>query len=1078
MRRFRIFLSFLALLISPALVHAQGGTATNIRYGTSLPGGSCQDGSLFELTAANPRVLYHCNAGSWIPAAYENLFAADSGAANAYVIAPTPAIPSLAAGAQIYFKTASANTGASTINVNGLGVKNITKQGTTALANGDILAGAIYALLYDGTEWQLLNPSTSSGGGGTNYQTFAATGTNRAQEAKANFSTDFTLTDNPGAGRTDIALAATIGANTTGNAATANSATSATVAATAGALSAAPSATAVQGNGTKVQLSTGTTSTNDCARYDANGNTVDSGVPCASLDTTNILGLWKMDDGSGTTFTDSSGQSHNLSFCGGGQAPTWLAAPGRGAQFSGGQCATGGSALNSARTLQFFVEYQDNNDLNLFDAIIAGNGGSATSHTSMALGLTRQIQPSNILYGGKVPVIALNNGGNPIGDSGESADVFNATAVVTFELGSASDSPATFDRVFFNGVESKQYIGGTLATQGAGLQTSGVWSLGGIGANAAWPQSLYFNGNIRYAIAYSDYKNAAVVASNTTFINNAMAARGVPVAIGSTQTNDIVVVEGDSIEQNPAPPAIGVPGGPWPSLLQLSIPSTAGTASYGFVQAIGTVAVGNGTSTPHQVFPSNVTSGNALIGFFRVPHGATFTITDTLGNAWFPILDPITGKTIANVPSSGSDDYLYCSGAHASGANTVTLNESGGTNDVWIGLLEYSGTAASANAPCSQFVENVSLLVDTTTTVGTGSTTVPSGTVLAVSNPDLLLSIMFMGERPISYTPGSGYTARLSGGSNNDILASDTAASPVASGFYSTSSTVTTSFSQPGYVSFLIAMKASTSFAGSSFQIANHGIGGARLLNMAASGATSVCTMFHPNAARNFLIIDAGINDLGAGQTPVQVWQNLSYFGRQMKSCGFSVAVATMGSAFRLGASMDPQKNAYNGLIRGTPLGIAWDALFDKAADPCIGADVAYGGSCFSGDEIHPNQTGANHIGAINQRGVNDFYGNRTFTSATTYTASAPAAEADNHAILGASAGSQTFTERSCVGFTSQRLYRKNTDTHSWTLAADGSEKFDAASTLTVAAGAMVIIESTLTSPTAGGCRWTVIQNQ
>lgn len=38
----------------------------------------------------------------------------------------------------------------------------------------------------------------------------------------------------------------------------------------------------VQGNGTKVQLSTGTTTTNDCAKFDSNGNTVDAGAACGS----------------------------------------------------------------------------------------------------------------------------------------------------------------------------------------------------------------------------------------------------------------------------------------------------------------------------------------------------------------------------------------------------------------------------------------------------------------------------------------------------------------------------------------------------------------------------------------------------------------------------------------------------------------------------------------------------------------------------------------------------------------------------------------------------------------------------
>jgi len=40
--------------------------------------------------------------------------------------------------------------------------------------------------------------------------------------------------------------------------------------------------TSAQGNGTKFQLSTGTTTTNDCVKFDANGNTVDAGAACGS----------------------------------------------------------------------------------------------------------------------------------------------------------------------------------------------------------------------------------------------------------------------------------------------------------------------------------------------------------------------------------------------------------------------------------------------------------------------------------------------------------------------------------------------------------------------------------------------------------------------------------------------------------------------------------------------------------------------------------------------------------------------------------------------------------------------------
>jgi len=40
--------------------------------------------------------------------------------------------------------------------------------------------------------------------------------------------------------------------------------------------------TSEQGNGSKLQLSTGTTTTNDCVKFDANGNTIDAGAACGS----------------------------------------------------------------------------------------------------------------------------------------------------------------------------------------------------------------------------------------------------------------------------------------------------------------------------------------------------------------------------------------------------------------------------------------------------------------------------------------------------------------------------------------------------------------------------------------------------------------------------------------------------------------------------------------------------------------------------------------------------------------------------------------------------------------------------
>ncbi len=75
-----------------------------------------------------------------------------------------PAITAYVAGQTFRIKQAAgANTGATTLNLNSLGAKNITKKGTTALAAGDIPASAMFEVAYDGTQFQLLNVGTDVG---------------------------------------------------------------------------------------------------------------------------------------------------------------------------------------------------------------------------------------------------------------------------------------------------------------------------------------------------------------------------------------------------------------------------------------------------------------------------------------------------------------------------------------------------------------------------------------------------------------------------------------------------------------------------------------------------------------------------------------------------------------------------------------------------------------------------------------------------------------------------------------------------------------------------------------------------
>ena len=68
------------------------------------------------------------------------------------IVATAPlSMAAYVAGQTFRFIAAGANTGAVTININSIGAKSITRDGTTALVAGDIVSGGAYQVVYDGT---------------------------------------------------------------------------------------------------------------------------------------------------------------------------------------------------------------------------------------------------------------------------------------------------------------------------------------------------------------------------------------------------------------------------------------------------------------------------------------------------------------------------------------------------------------------------------------------------------------------------------------------------------------------------------------------------------------------------------------------------------------------------------------------------------------------------------------------------------------------------------------------------------------------------------------------------------------
>lgn len=85
------------------------------------------------------------------------IYAADGGGSDSYSITLVPGISSYATGQLINFKANTKNTGTASLNVNGLGAKTIKKDQGADLADGDIAASQIVQVIYDGTNFQLLN---------------------------------------------------------------------------------------------------------------------------------------------------------------------------------------------------------------------------------------------------------------------------------------------------------------------------------------------------------------------------------------------------------------------------------------------------------------------------------------------------------------------------------------------------------------------------------------------------------------------------------------------------------------------------------------------------------------------------------------------------------------------------------------------------------------------------------------------------------------------------------------------------------------------------------------------------------
>lgn len=80
----------------------------------------------------------------------------DGGVANTYTVTPATAVPSYVTKMIVLFSPTNTNTGASTINISGLGTREIRTVDGLPLSSGDLVLGSVYVATLSGTEFRLL----------------------------------------------------------------------------------------------------------------------------------------------------------------------------------------------------------------------------------------------------------------------------------------------------------------------------------------------------------------------------------------------------------------------------------------------------------------------------------------------------------------------------------------------------------------------------------------------------------------------------------------------------------------------------------------------------------------------------------------------------------------------------------------------------------------------------------------------------------------------------------------------------------------------------------------------------------
>ena len=128
--------------------------------GQTTPTGNLKMGGYIHTNVGNANVRTDAGSSAQIQ---DNKFAYLTSVSGTDSISATAALglTSYTIGQRFTFISVGENFGAATLDINAIGVKDITKNGTDPLVAGDIPADAAVEVVYDGVQFQLLNPATS-----------------------------------------------------------------------------------------------------------------------------------------------------------------------------------------------------------------------------------------------------------------------------------------------------------------------------------------------------------------------------------------------------------------------------------------------------------------------------------------------------------------------------------------------------------------------------------------------------------------------------------------------------------------------------------------------------------------------------------------------------------------------------------------------------------------------------------------------------------------------------------------------------------------------------------------------------